>query len=90
MSETTSVVLNILNRNYKVECDEEQMEGLCEAANYLTRSLGLLGVKGAGDRAYLSMALSMAYDYLRTEETRKAYAQRIQGLSNRIDAYLQA
>lgn len=90
MSESKSVVLSILNRNYKVECEEHQMEALCEAANYLTRNLSLLGVKGAGDRAYLSMALSMAYDYLRTEDARKAYAQRIQRLSDRIDAYLRA
>lgn len=90
MSEPTSVVLNILNRNYKVECEEHHMEGLCEAANYLTRNLGLLGVKGAGDRAHLSMALSTAYNYLRTEEARRAYARRIQGLSARIEACLQA
>ena len=88
MSESKSVVLNILNQNYKVECEEHQMEALCEAANYLTRNLGILGLKGTGDYAYLSLALSMAYDYLGSENAQKAYAQRIQGLSSRIEAYL--
>lgn len=88
MSEPKSVVLNILNQNYKVECEEHQKDALCEAATYLTRNLGKLGARAAGEYAYLSMALSMAYDYLDSENAQKAYAQRMQRLSSRIEAYL--
>ena len=90
MSEPTSVVLNVLNRNYKVSCEEHQMEGLCEAANHLTRQLGVLGAAGAGERAFISIALSTTFDSLRTQNAENKVRKRVQELGDRIDAYLQA
>ncbi len=88
MSETKSLVLTIQGRNYKVECEAHQADDLSEAADYLIRNLTILGVKGAGDRAYLSIALSASYDYLRAQSARKADIERIQALSRRIDSCL--
>lgn len=88
MSETNSLVLSIQGRNYKVDCEAHQAEDLNEAADYLTRNLKLLGVRGAGDRAYLSIALSASYDYLRAQSARDAQTAKIRDLSSRIDSWL--
>lgn len=88
MSESTGVVLSILNRNFKVSCEEHQMEDLCEAANYLTRQLGMLDAAGAGERGYISVALSMTYEHLRTKDARESLGARVADLNTRIDAYL--
>lgn len=90
MSESTSVVLSILNRNFKVSCEEHQMEDLCEAANYLTRQLGMLDAAGAGERGYISIALSMTYDHLRTKHERERLNKRVADLNTRIETYLKA
>ena len=90
MSESKSIVLSILNRNYTVDCEPHQREDLSEAAKYLTRQLSLLGGRGAGDRAYLSLALSTAYDHLRARDVRKDCRNKVRRLSRRIDTYLEA
>ncbi len=90
MSESKSMVLSILNRDYTVECEDGQREELTEAANYLTRQLSLLGGRGAGDRAYLSLALSTAFDHLRARKVRENCQTKVQRLSTRIDTFLEA
>lgn len=90
MSESKILVLNILNRQYAVACDDSQREDLAEAAKHLTRQLSLLGGRGAGDRAYLSLALSTAYDHLRARNVRKRCRAKVRRLSRRIDTVLEA
>ncbi len=90
MSKSESFVLNILNRDYTVECEHGQREDLTEAAKHLTRQLSLLGGRGAGDRAFLSHALSTAFDHLRAHHVREKCQAKVQYLSQRIDAHLEA
>ena len=90
MSEAKGLVLNILNRSYTVECEEHQREDLTEAARHLSRQLSLLGGRGAGDRAFLSLALSTAYDHMRARDVRKSCHDKVRRLSRRIDTYLEA
>ena len=90
MSESKPLVLSILNRDYAVECEDGQREDLAEAAKYLTRQLSLLGGRAAGDRAYLSLALSTAFDHLRARHVRENCQSKVRHLSERIDTYLEA
>ncbi|MCY4041692.1 MAG: cell division protein ZapA [Gammaproteobacteria bacterium] len=90
MREEKPFVLNILNREYTVQCEDGQREDLAEAAKYLTWQLVRIGSLRAHDRAYLSVALSTAFDHVQARRVRERCQTKVRSLSRRIDTALEA
>ena len=71
MSETTTVSVKILDRDYEVSCRHDQVDDLVRAARSL--SARMREIRGTGkvvglDRIAVMAALNFAHDYLEVEE----------------------
>lgn len=71
MSDTTTVTVKILDRDYEVSCPHDQVDDLVRAARFL--SARMREIRGTGkvvglDRIAVMAALNFAHDYLEVEE----------------------
>lgn len=71
MSDTTTVTVKILDRDYEVSCPRNQVDDLMRAARSL--SARMREIRGTGkvvglDRIAVMAALNFAHDYLEVEE----------------------
>lgn len=71
MSDTTTVTVKILDRDYEVSCPHDQVDDLVRAARSL--SARMREIRGTGkvvglDRIAVMAALNFAHDYLEVEE----------------------
>lgn len=69
MSENRAVDVNIMGREFKVTCSDEEREGLISAVNYLDRKMR--EIRDAGkvigiERIAIMAALNMAHELLNT------------------------
>lgn len=71
MSDTTTVTVKILDRDYEVSCPHDQVHDVMRAAGSL--SARMREIRGTGkvvglDRIAVMAALNFAHDYLEVEE----------------------
>ena len=70
MSETKSLQITIMGRDFRVACPEEEQAGLLEAVDYLNRKM--LDIRDAGkviglERIAIMAALNIAHELLTTK-----------------------
>ena len=97
MSDSHQVTVNILNREYQVNCPPAQEAGLIEAATYLNtqmRKIQQAGKVAGPERIAIMAALNISYELLQlTAQSDSAAAASISpeaatGLSQKITAVL--
>jgi len=70
MSETKSLQVTIMGREFRVACPEEEQAGLLEAVDYLNRKM--LEIRDAGkviglERIAIMAALNISHEFLTTK-----------------------
>ena len=95
MSDSDSVVVHILDKEYRVACPPGEKDSLIRAARFLDEKMR--EVKEANviglERIAIMAALNMSHELLQTSgalEDREQNGERISGLLNRIDHEISA
>lgn len=93
--ETSAVKVNILDKEYQVNCPPADQEALIKSARYLDENMRK--IKGRGnihgiEKIAVMAALNITHDMLRKNrlinETRHVTAQQVKGLEDKIDIAL--
>lgn len=84
---TTTVTVNILDKDYEVACAPGRVDALRASARHVDRQMQ--SIRNAGkviglDRVAVMAALNIANEYLDTESQRKQAAERIDLLAEKL------
>ncbi|EKF73129.1 hypothetical protein A11A3_15297 [Alcanivorax hongdengensis A-11-3] len=95
MSNENSLVIHLLDKEYRVACPAGEQDHLLEAARYLdkqmreVRDANVIGL----ERIAIMTALNMSHELLRARESLTSDSDseaRVQSLLNRLEAEIQA
>ena len=90
MSKTEPLTINIMGKEYRVACPQEEKENLLASADLLNEKLNEIKKQGSvigTERIAIMAALNMSHDVLHNKTINTDHAdlnQRIDGLSERI------
>ena len=89
------VAVSILDKEYRVNCPEEERKALSEAAQLVNSKMREIRDAGrvlGNERIAVMAALNLAYDFLQYKAEKDEYAQavslRVRHLQEKIDAVL--
>ena len=87
MGDTTTVTVNILEKDYEVACATGEVDALRASARYVDRQMQAIRNSGKViglDRVAVMAALNIANEYLGTESLRKRTEERIKVLTDKL------
>ena len=87
MSETTTVRVTILDKNYEVACGAEEVDAVKASAEHVDRQMQAIRNSGKViglDRMAVMAALNIANEYLETEARRRQTEERIDMLAEKL------
>ncbi|MEJ2564560.1 MAG: cell division protein ZapA [Gammaproteobacteria bacterium] len=95
MSDAGTVIIHLLDKEYRVSCPAEEQEALMVSASYLGKKMKEIRDSGkviGTDRVAVMAALNITHELLKTrsENTSQndALGTRVRSLQNKIDAAL--
>jgi cell division protein ZapA len=95
--QSTSVQVNIMDKEYQVNCPPSDQEALLKSARYLDENMRKIKGRGnihGAEKIAVMAALNITHDMLRKNrminETRHDTSKQVQGLENKIDMALAA
>lgn len=96
MSDAGTVIIHLLDKEYRVSCPAEEQEALMVSASYLGKKMKEIRDSGkviGTDRIAVMAALNITHELLKTRSDNSsqndALGTRIRSLQNKIDAALQ-
>ncbi|MGI9303245.1 MAG: cell division protein ZapA [Gammaproteobacteria bacterium] len=96
-SENVAVTVNILDKEYRVACPEEEQAALMSSAELLSRRMKEIRDSGkviGMDRVAVMAALNLTHELLQSERRREAFAEgfglRLRSLQERIGSALKS
>lgn len=94
-SDSKAVVVNILDKEYRVACSQEQEEALLASARYLDQRMREIRRSGkviGADRVAVMAALNMAHELLdqrkHGDEAADSVGKRLRGLKDKVEIAL--
>lgn len=95
MTDTTPIVVKILDKEYRIACSEDEVEGLKTSAAYLDeqmRSIRNSGKVIGGDRIAVMAALNISHELLyKTQDSENLsdiVSKRIKSLRDKVEVAL--
>ncbi len=77
---TSPISINLLDKEYRIACEQAEIEGLYQAARYLDQEMHRIrketGLTGT-ERIAVLCALNLSSDYLACKKEKEAYAIRV-------------
>ena len=92
MGDTTTVTVNILEKDYEVACATGEVDALRASARYVDRQMQAIRNSGKViglDRVAVMAALNIANEYLGTESLRKRTEERIKVLTDKLSRVIE-
>ncbi len=96
-AEVNSVMVNILDKDYQINCPPADEEALLKSARYLSEQMSKIRSRGnvfGLDKIAVMAALNITHDMLRKtkliSESRHITQRQIQGLEDKIEIALQS
>ena len=95
--QSTSVQVNIMDKEYQVNCPPSDQEALLKSARYLDENMRKIKGRGnihGAEKIAVMAALNITHDMLRKNrminETRQDTSKQVKGLEDKIDMALAA
>lgn len=92
MSKREAVTVNILDREYKLACDEDERRQLLDAADYLDKNMRELRSSGniiGAERIAVLAGLNIANEFLQSQQNSTSFSSevsdRIRNLREKLD-----
>ncbi len=92
MSKREAVTVNILDREYKLACDEDERRQLLDAADYLDKNMRELRSSGniiGAERIAVLAGLNIANEFLQSQQNSTSFSSevsdRIRNLRDKLD-----
>jgi len=87
MSDAEAVSVQIMDKEYRLACSEDEREALFAAVDYLNRQMR--EIKGSGkvigsERIAVMAALNMAHEVLSTRKRSESYSETVESALKRI------
>ena len=96
MSDANTVIIHLLDKEYRVSCPAEEQEALMVSASFLGKKMKEIRDSGkviGTDRIAVMAALNITHEFLKTRSESASQndtlGTRIRSLQNKIDAALQ-
>ena len=90
----TSIKISIMKQQYSVSCEEEAVENLMSAANYLDRQMQTVSESGKVlgiDRCAIMAGLNISHDLLELQrklEVHESTITRLKSLNEQLDKFV--
>lgn len=92
MATPTNVTVNILDKEYRINCQEEEREGLEKSARYLNQKMSEIRQSGRTiglDRIAVMAGLNITHDFISEAEKKSGVStdisEKIEALHNKLD-----